>query len=62
MTDEASLESPVVLRNPTHRNLISFSTTFPSPVIAQQYSSATFVSLRLHFHKEMLTEVKNVII
>jgi len=62
MTDQASLESLVEIRNPTHRNLISFSTTFPSPVIAQQYSSATFGSLRLHFHKEILAAVKNVII
>jgi hypothetical protein len=60
MTDQVSFESSVEIRTPTHRNLISFSMTFPSPVIAQQYSSATFLSLRLHFYKEIkeiLTEV-----
>jgi hypothetical protein len=36
------------IQTPTHQNLISSNTTATPPVIAQQYSSAIFVSLRLH--------------
>jgi hypothetical protein len=35
-----------------HWNLIDRSTTAPPPVIAQQYSSASFVSLCFHSRKE----------
>ena len=34
-----------------HWNLTGGNTTIPPPVIAQQYSSGTFVSLRLHSRK-----------
>ena len=37
--------SPVKIRTVTRWNLIGRSATTPSPVIAHQYSSATFVSL-----------------
>jgi hypothetical protein len=40
--------SPVEIQTPAHWNLIDHSVTAPPPVIAQQYSSATLVSLRLH--------------
>ena len=47
---------PVEIHARTHRNLIGRSMTAPAAcVIAQQYSFATFVSLRFHsshYHKE----------
>jgi hypothetical protein len=43
--------SPVKIQIPAHWNLIGRSLSAPLPVIAQQYSSATFVSLRFHSGK-----------
>jgi hypothetical protein len=38
--------SPLEIKSPTHCNLIGLGMTVPPPpVIAQQYSSATFVPL-----------------
>ena len=39
---------------PTHLNCIGRNMTAPPSVIAQQYSSATFVSLRFHSRMEKL--------
>jgi hypothetical protein len=36
------------MQNITHRNLIGRNVTAPTPVIAQQYFSTTFVSVRFH--------------
>jgi hypothetical protein len=44
--------SPVGIQTPSHWNLIVRSMTSPPPVIAQQYSSATFVSLCSHSRTE----------
>jgi hypothetical protein len=41
--------SPVETQTSKHENLIGGSMTAAPSVIAQQYSSATFVSLRFHF-------------
>ena len=44
--------SPVEIQIAAHSNLIGRIMTAPMAVIAQQYSSATFVSLRLYSRKE----------
>jgi hypothetical protein len=56
--------SPVEIQIPTHWNLIGRSITSSTPyVIAQQYSSATFVSLRFHSLKQKFgSRFKNGII
>ena len=48
---------PVETRNQTHSNLIDLSMTVPPIVIAQQYSSTTYVSLRFHPRKEISTRI-----
>jgi hypothetical protein len=44
--------SPAEIRTPTQCNLIGRSMTAPPPVIAQQFSSATFLSSRFHSGNE----------
>jgi len=50
--------------NPTHWKLIGRGISPPSPIdIAQQYSTATLVSLRFHFCKENFgASFRNVVI
>jgi hypothetical protein len=51
-------ESPVSITV----NVIGCSMTAPSPVIAQQYSFATFVSFCFHFDKEIFVPLlKNIV-
>jgi hypothetical protein len=57
-------ESTVEIQSTTNWNQIGHSMTCPANrVIAQQYSSATFISLRFHFCKETFgARFKNVTI
>jgi hypothetical protein len=50
--------SPAEIQTPTHWKLIGHSMTAPPPVIAQHYSSYTFVSLRFHSRKEQFGAFK----
>jgi hypothetical protein len=51
------------IQTPTHWRMIGRSITAPPPVIAQQYSSTTFIALSFHSSKEKLGAcVKNIII
>jgi len=56
-------ESPVEIQTPTHRNLIGRKHYRPTAcVVAQQYSSITFISLRFQNRKEKIGACfKNVI-
>jgi len=48
-------ESPVNIQTPAHWNLIGPQYECATVcVMAQQYSSATFVSLRVHFRQEKI--------
>jgi hypothetical protein len=49
--------SPGETQTPTHLNLIGRNMTSPKPVIAQQYFSATFGSLRFPFQKKKSARV-----
>ena len=52
---------PVESRTATHQNFMARSVTAPPPVIAQQYSSATLVLLRVRSCKDKFgTRFKNV--
>ena len=55
--------TPAETQTPTHWNLIGSSMTASPSVIAQQYSSATLPSLRVHSLKDKFSaRLKNVII
>jgi hypothetical protein len=45
-------DSPVQNQSPAHCNVIDRSMTALPPVIAQQYSSATIIVLRVHSRKK----------
>jgi hypothetical protein len=56
--------SPVAVHTPTHWNLIGRRIIVLIPcVIAQQYASAIFISLRVHSRKEKFRcYLKNIVI